>query len=97
MFGRPGASILAPWPILVPWEPLVRPWEQYEGHVEVWRRNFIESGTIWESHFDSFVGTEDLITFVVRSRPISLFLPSFSFHVSCFGDFVSTFHVLLCP
>ena len=31
-------------------------WEQWEGHVGVWSRS--DFGTIWELHFESFLGTD---------------------------------------
>ena len=57
-FGRPGASILAPWIHFGTLGHHGGPWEQQEGHVGVWNRIFIDFGTIWGAHFDSFLSTE---------------------------------------
>ena len=35
-----------------------RSWEQQEGHVGVWNRNFVDLKMIWDPKIESFLGTE---------------------------------------
>ena len=58
-FGRPGASILAPWgTILAPWGHLGGPWEQQDGHGGVQNQICIDFGSILGPYFERDFGTE---------------------------------------